>query len=150
MPIRVKRRSEIDGLNRRLAELQDYEERLTGRWMDDRLPDRVYHAQLERVEQQTKECQFELSGRLDDEVDIQEVLSGALSVLQNARSMWLKASVDQRQRLQKALFPDGLVYTQNRGFGTPVIGKAFNALRLPELVQDGLATPTGFEPVLPA
>ena len=141
---------EIEGLNRQLRELQDYEERLTRKWVDDRLPDRIYYSELTRLEKQTRECQVELSKRLDEEIDVQEILSGALSVLQNARSMWFEASIDQRQRLQKALFPDGLVYTPDRGIGTPVIGKVFNAIRLSEMSEDGLATPTGVEPVLPA
>ena len=43
----------------------------------------------------------------------------ACTMVQNAGRLWAEMTVpDHRQRLQKALFPDGLEYLPDSGFGT--------------------------------
>ena len=61
----------------------------------------------------------------------------------------LEAGLDQRQRLQKLLFPEGLVF-DGREFRTPLTCPFF--MNLEGTLGEGseLVAHTGFEPVLPA
>jgi hypothetical protein len=46
------------------------------------------------------------------------LLGFAENVLSDPAGLWARADLDQRQRLQKVLFPAGLSYPQAEGFGT--------------------------------
>ena len=80
-----------------------------------------------------------------EQVDVEGVLAFAEHVLTRAASLWTSASLADRQVLQRTFFPDGVTWTPT-GFGTPTTGYAFNYLRGESGVQDGLASPQGFEP----
>ena len=47
-------------------------------------------------------------------MDIEAVLTFAEHLLTRVDRMWIKASLDQRQRLQRVLWPDGLQVLENR------------------------------------
>jgi hypothetical protein len=85
----------------------------------------------------------------NNEEQIEGLLDFAESVLRDPAAMWAKASLDQRQRLQTVLFPDGLTYSHTEGFGTAQAPSFFNVLQAMGEENSSLASPTGFEPVLP-
>ena len=56
-----------------------------------------------------------------NEFDIEMVIKLACSMVQNAGRLWYKLqTVENRQRLQRALFPEGLAYDQKNRFGTSI------------------------------
>ncbi len=81
-----------------------------------------------------------------DELDVEGILGFAEHVVTNAAHLWTEASLDQKQRLQQVLFPEGLVFDGER-FGTAVTCLAFSDLGDSESVEVEVASPTGFEPV---
>jgi hypothetical protein len=54
-----------------------------------------------------------------DEIDAEEAVDFAVALAFKADRMWLQGNLDQRQRLQQALFPDGLLCQDNRLVRTP-------------------------------
>ena len=58
-----------------------------------------------------------------EEFDVEGILAFAERVLPRASDLWVQASLDQRQRLQRLFFPDGVVFDGKRfvrtGVGTP-------------------------------
>ena len=77
-----------------------------------------------------------------DELDVEGVLCFAEHLLRNVGRAWLEASLDQRQRLQQVLFPEGLRF-DGEAFGTAVtclVFKDFGELRP---TGTDLASPTG-------
>jgi hypothetical protein len=63
------------------------------------------------------------------EVDIEAVLTFAEHLLTRVDRMWIKASLDQRRRLQRVLWPDGLQVVENRLVRTPPSLLLFRWLR---------------------
>lgn len=64
-----------------------------------------------------KKSQKEVVARraaLIDEIDIEAVLAFAEHLALRADRLWMAASLDERQRLQKVLFPDGITIRENR------------------------------------
>jgi hypothetical protein len=45
-----------------------------------------------------------------EEIDIEASLNFATNALGNAAAVWIQCSADQKQRFQKVLFPNGLVF----------------------------------------
>jgi len=78
-------------------------------------------------------------------MDISKLLDYAFGVLLDARTLWLEADPDQRQRLQRAIFPHGVEYTPASGFGTPPTSCRFDVLGLlrePEVAVAALTEKT--------
>ena len=65
-----------------------------------------------------------------------------LNLLRNVGRAWLEASLDQRQRLQKVLFPEGLSF-DGEEFGTAVTSLAFNHFEALRPTGTDLASPRG-------
>jgi hypothetical protein len=70
---------------------------------------------MERSEAQIEEC------------DVEGLLAFAEHVIGNAAALWASALPGDRLALQRAFFPDGLVWNGAR-FGTVVTCLAFNTL----------------------
>jgi hypothetical protein len=70
-------------------------------------------------------------------------LNFAQVVLINANRLWLDASLEHKQRLQEVLFPEGLTYSEQDGFGTPKTCFAFSWLQEIDPADQGMASPAG-------
>jgi hypothetical protein len=79
--------------------------------------------------------------------DIQGILNAAAVTLRNADRIWFALSGINRIRFQRVLFPSGLAYSSQTGFGTAVNYWLFDALGELKVEKMKVATPTGIEPV---
>jgi hypothetical protein len=70
-------------------------------------------------------------------------------MFRHMREIWDRMGIEWRQRFQKTVFPDGLSYTSEKGFGTTTTSLYINALRAKEQEESQLARPRGVEPRLP-
>ena len=71
-------------------------------------------------------------------------------MVQDAGRLWVKMEeLDHRQRLQKALFPEGLAYDQKNGFGTAINSYPVDMLREFSADFSRMAPPRGIEPLFP-
>ena len=80
---------------------------------------------------------------------VEGVLAFAEHVLLNAARLWMEFSLDQKQRLQQVLFPQGVSYRDGK-FGTAETSQIFRLLYAGPTASEGEASPAGFEPTLPA
>ncbi len=69
------------------------------------------------------------------------------SSLPRAADLWVQASLEQRQRFQQLLFPDGISVDRNSFVRTAVTAPAFSYLRTIEDRNERLVDQTGIEPV---
>jgi hypothetical protein len=83
-----------------------------------------------------------------DNFELEAVLKFSEHLVLNAARLWMEFSLEQKQRLQRVLFPEGVTFSENK-FGTTVTSRIFNLLQQPQPEKTSLATPGGFEPPLP-
>jgi hypothetical protein len=82
-------------------------------------------------------------------LDVDTALDYLSHLLWNASILWETSDLDTKQRLQRAIFPGGLKYDPKHGFGT-VSTDFFSMASVGESAPvTDVASPTGFEPVLP-
>jgi len=74
------------------------------------------------------------------------LLGFAEYILTNAARLWMEATAEQRPRLQRALFPEGLRLRDGK-IGTAVTCMAFTQLGTIEGHDSDVASPTGFADV---
>jgi site-specific DNA recombinase len=109
------------------------------------LKEQVYRNEDNRLDQEIAIAKIELHEGQIEEFDIEGVLSFAETIILDARRLWIEGTLDQRQRLQKVLFPKGVTYSNQSGFGTTETSLFFQWLAVVEKKNKGLASPTGFE-----
>jgi hypothetical protein len=63
-----------------------------------------------------------------EELDVEGILAFAERVLPSAANLWVQASLDQKHRLQRLFFPDGVGFDGKRLVRTGVTLPAFNYL----------------------
>ena len=79
---------------------------------------------------------------------VADAASGRSGLVERPQLLWLESSLGQKQRLQRMSFPDGSTYSED-GFGTPASNCFLSLLLGVSDENTTLASPTGFEPVLP-
>ena len=84
-----------------------------------------------------------------EELDAEGILAFAEQLLLNVARMWADASSDQKQRLQRVLFPAGVTYGAE-GFGTTEASLVFEVLDALAAPESSETCPTGVEPDLGA
>jgi hypothetical protein len=130
-----------------IQKLQDKRQQLMEAHVYAKTLDReLYQREDGRLSTEIALAQIELHDAELEEIDIEGVLNFATSIILDARRLWAEGSLEQRQRLQDALFPSGVVYSDQTGFGTTETSLFFRCLAIADAKNAGLASPTGFEP----
>ena len=140
--LRAKLERRVAGLRERLDKLDD------AFLFRHQIDQASYERQRDRMRQQLALGEFELTEATVEQLDLEGLLGFAEHVLGNARALWVQATAEQRVRLQAVLFPEGVPFDGSR-FGTAVTCLAFAQLADSAEQKDGVASPTGFEPVSP-
>ena len=140
-------RQECVRLEQRAAALRQRLDDLDESFIYRREVDRqTYERQRDRLREQLAITEAEAEEVKVEELDVEGLLAFAQHVLMDAARLWEQAAPDQKQRLQRVVFPQGLVF-DGTGFGTPVTCLAFMESALPAGVDGAVASPTGFEPL---
>jgi hypothetical protein len=70
----------------------------------------TYEQQRDRLREEMAVTEFDLHECALAELDVEGILGFAATVLENAAKPWTHADPMQKLRLQRALFPQGLVF----------------------------------------
>jgi DNA invertase Pin-like site-specific DNA recombinase len=139
----------IRKLQERLEGFKDKKKRLLDALLDVRVKQADYEEANDGLSEEIAGVELAIHEAKLDELDIEALLGFSEHVLGDSARLWFEANVDQKQRLQKVLFPKGLCYSAAEGFGTAATCSMFSMLEDFVAQKTGLASPTGFEPVLP-
>ena len=131
---------EIDALDKKLNRLHEafIFERSIGK--------DVYESMKPELQRRLDDLRLLREDLSEENIEFEHLLDFAFSILSNTRRMWEKARPEQRIALQRAIFPEGLVYTEEGGYGTPVTSNGFNILGLLNNPVETVAVPRGIEP----
>jgi site-specific DNA recombinase len=127
-------------LEAKLADLRGREELLEEAFLYERKIDAAtYERQRDTIREQVALATIELEDARHEEADVEGLLGFAEHVLTNAARLWMEATPDQKTRLQRSLFPEGLRLRDGK-IGTAVTCMAFTQLREIEAGNSGVAS----------
>lgn len=137
---RKRLRASVDALRAKLKRLADL-------LVEDAIDRPTYNTKRDELRQDLALAEVELGNARNEQLDVEAIVAFAEDTLTNMATLWERASLAHRQRLQAAIFPEGLLCEPTaRGqapiFRTPVVGLAFKALRDFAEADSGLASPT--------
>ena len=114
---------------RQIAELEGQRQRLLDVFIyKQAISQETFQEQLGRLETEIGSLRLDADDH-GDEFEIKAVLQFAQSMFTNPVEFWQTASLDQRQRFQRVLCPEGIAVTGDGIVGTPVTSPIFNLLQ---------------------
>ena len=133
-------------LESRVRQVRERLDRTDEAFLHERSIDRqTYERQRDQLRERLALAEFELGDAVLDQLDVEGLLGFAEHLLTNAARLWAELEPDQKQQLQRVLFPEGLRFDGER-FGTAVTCLAFTQLRPSTSSKNGVASRVGFEP----
>ena len=102
----------------------------------------TYERQRDMLREQIALASIDLDDARHEEIDVEGLLGFAEYVVTNAARLWMEATAEQRPRLQRALFPEGLRLRDGR-IGTAVTCMAFTQLEAIEGGEFRCGVPNG-------
>ena len=108
----------------------------------------TYERQHDKLNEQIMLAETQERDAKLEAYDVDTVLNFAEHDKLNAARLWTEFSADQKQRLQKVLFPEGVTFAGGE-YGTAKTCLFFNLILKSEVEKTGLATLPGIEPGLP-
>ena len=109
---------------------------------------RAFDEQLKRLEQIEHDAELELARLEGDQYDVEGILEFATEIAKQPALLWKQSPLEQQQRLQHVFFPSGVGF-EDKSFGTTPSDSFFKLFSSFDGEEVDLASPTGFEPVLP-
>jgi hypothetical protein len=107
----------------------------------------TYERQRDRLREELTLVEIDRHGSKVEEFDVEGILSFAERILLRASDLWIQASLEQRQRLQRLFFPEGVAFSGKAFDRTVVTSSLFEYLRPIEVSNENLVDQTGIEPV---
>lgn len=136
-------------LKARIEELHGRMEQVEEAFLYKRTIDQsTYERQRDKLREQLALAEMQEHDAKLEGYDVEGVLAFAEQVILSAARLWMEASSDQKERLQKVLFPEGVMFA-NGEFGTNATCLLFSVLEKPVADESRLATLPGLEPGLP-
>jgi site-specific DNA recombinase len=110
--------SDADALAKTLASIERRKERLLHNMEEGILSDEDFRPRYEQLNTQIHATRERLSAVTRDSLDVDTAIDYLSHLLWNAQILWGTSDLDTKQRLQRAIFPNGLKYASDGGFGT--------------------------------
>ncbi len=122
----VSVQSDIESAEQARQKLQQKLNRLDEAFLFERSIDiDTYDRHADRVRQQMALLKIDEHTSKLEELDVEGILAFAERVLPRTADLWVRASLDQRQRLHQLFFPEGVAFGGNGFVGTAVTAPAF-------------------------
>ncbi|MGE5446573.1 MAG: recombinase family protein [Ignavibacteriales bacterium] len=84
-----------------------------------------FQERKEEIENEIASVKISLSESKIDQFDIEGALTYATNFIRNVSRQWFDLSPQFRPRFQKLIFPEGILYQREKGFGTAKLGIIF-------------------------
>ena len=116
--------------------------------IDGALSKEDFDEEKSEIESNIEMLTVDLAGLEIEQADINGCVDYCRYFIMNCSELWENADVDLKQRFQSFVFPQGIEYFQGK-FETPITSLVFKVLQEKTAIKSHLASPRGFEPLLP-
>jgi len=114
-------------LTRKLVKVEARKATLVDRWLDSQVDQGTYAEHTTRLMAEIDEVRLELRAAEFENIELESVLTFAEKIMMRPARLWVESTLAQRQRLQKTLFPNGIVFDGEQ-FGTESTSLFFSLL----------------------
>ena len=109
----------------RFAELEAKKKRICEMREDGSYTKEEFLERKQEMDNQVAAVKISMAKCKIDQFDIEAALAYATAFLRDLGRQWFDLRPETRPRFQRLLFPDGIPYTRNKGFGTAKLSVIF-------------------------
>lgn len=120
-----EQRVEQQTLRKNLDKLKDRKERVINLFIDGNLTPDEKLEQTSKIDAEILRTELKLNEANDEVVSSEVLIDFGINMIQSAPKLWRIADDVERQRLQTAIFPEGLTYDFVKGFGITKTGDLY-------------------------
>ena len=131
-----------------ISELGERKKKVRRLFIDGALSKTDYEEERSEIDNKVEMLTVDLGEFEIEQADINGCVDYCRNFLLNCTELWENADVDLKQLFQSFVFPQGIEYFQGE-FETPITSLVFNVLQEKYAIKSHLASPRGFEPLLP-
>ena len=148
-------------IKKKIAEKKALLEKIEHKFIADQISEDIYQKHSEKIRIEIAALSKETDMSQIDGSNLELAVSKCLTIAQNLSQAWVSAEYEQKQRLQKLVFPEGILYSKQKGVvRTPRVNSLFEAIpllagdssknkkadSLKNRLQSNKVPKTGFEP----
>jgi site-specific DNA recombinase len=97
-------------LSRKLSQIESRKNTPTNKRLDGKVDDDAYNEYVAQLTAEIDSVRGELRGTELEDLQIDRVLEFAEQIILRPARLWVESSLDQKQRLQQTLFPEGVTF----------------------------------------
>ena len=118
-------------IKKKIAEKKALLEKIEHKFITDQISDDIYQKHSEKIRTEIAALSKETDMSQIDGSNLELAVSKCLTIAQNLSQAWVSAEYEQKQRLQKLVFPEGILYGKQKGVvRTPRVNSLFEAIPL--------------------
>lgn len=133
---------------KRIAEMEESRQEIFDLFLKRKIDEQTFKKQTERIDGMLNGAKELETESLIALAELDRLLDFAEWMTWRAESVWFEAPIADRDRIQKAFFPEGVVAFEKR-LGTPPTASFLMEFRSPGAEISNMASPEGVEPSLP-
>ncbi len=145
---RKKYEKELLSIEKRRVEIKQLQDKVVEKNINGVYSDKLAKSKLAEFEKELVDLNLETTKYAHPSVLTEELLNYSLQFLTGMTKKWEKLDIVPKHKLQKILFPDGIVYL-NGNLTTPVKSCIVELNELVSVGNSTMVTPRGIEPRLP-
>jgi len=142
--VHVEQRTQQKQLQQELERLKDRKQRVISLYIDGNLSSAEKIEQSAKIDSEIFRTELRLNKSNSDSVSSEVLINFGINMIQNAPKLWRIANEINQQRLQTAIFPEGLTYDFVKGFGTAQIGELYEVIQEFTTKKSNLVDLNGF------
>ncbi len=151
-------------LKKKIAEKQGLLEKAELKYISDQITEDIYNKHAEQLRSEIGVLSKGIDSATLSSSNIEKVVKNCLAISQNLSQAWISAEYEKKQRLQKMVFPEGIMYNKHNGVvRTSKVNLIFNEIPLlvslcaekekgdsvKNRLKSNYVPRTGIEPALP-
>ena len=109
----------------RIAEIEAKKKRICEMREDGSYTKEEFLERKQEIDNQIAAAKISMAECRIDQFDIEAALAYAIAFIRDLGRQWFDLPTEIRPRFQKLLFPEGIPYTRNKGFGTAKLSVIF-------------------------
>ena len=118
-------------IKKRIAEKKALLEKVERKFINDQITEDLYQKHSTQLREEIAGLSKEIESTSVNSSNLEEAVSKCLNIAQNLSQAWVSAEYENKQSLQKLVFPEGILYNKQKGVvRTPRVNSLFAAIPL--------------------
>ena len=108
-----------------LRVIEDKRSRILDLFIENKLTEQQKDDKLSEIESSATALKLKRAEISDDLTDKEKIIDGALLFMSDPGKFWNLAPLEVKKRIQDTVFPEGLIYDCDKGFGTAKLANSY-------------------------